>query len=329
MPQLQYRSTHDLNKCIVDHLHKIPEDIDLVVGVPRSGMLAGTLFALYLDLPMTDVKGLIEGRVMAGGDRLRWLPVKDYKKVLVVDDCVFSGTELRNVRAQLDQAELGYELIFCCPYARHDRARDVDIYFEVLPGDRWIFEWNKLNHGMVDSMCVDMDGVLCRDPSLEEDDDGARYLHFLETAEPKLRPRRKIGWIVTSRLEKYRPQTEAWLKRHNIEYGELHMMNLPSLEERTGYLAAKHKATIYNQTPSSLFIESALWPAQEISRLSGRPVLCTQNSQLIQPTAIQASRGKLTRSLYRLLRKFKPRLRTEGARILPLTNMDIARHDGK
>lgn len=325
MSPLQYRSASDLNKCIADHLDKVPADVDMVVAVPRSGLLAATMLALYLDLPITDVNGLIEGRVMAGGDRLRWVPAKDCRKVLVVDDSIYTGTELRKVRAQLTRAELACEVIYCCPYIHQDRVEDVDVYFEVLQGNRWLFEWNKLNHGMVGAMCVDMDGVLCRDPSPQEDDDGEAYLRFLETAEPKFRPRRKIGWIVTSRLEKYRPQTEAWLKRHNVEYGELHMLDLPGKDQRNGYLAAKHKATIYNQTPSSLFIESALWPAQEISRLSGRCVLCTQNSQLIHPTTIQVFRGRLQRALYKLLRRFRPSV---NAKVEP-PHMVAAKHDGQ
>ncbi len=50
------------------------------------------------------------------------------------------------------------------------------------------------------------------------------YMRFLENAKPLWIPNRKLGWIVTSRLEKYRTVTEKWLKDHSVEYGHLFMM---------------------------------------------------------------------------------------------------------
>ena len=37
---MHYRSISDMNDAIVRNLHRLPRDIDLVVGVPRSGILA-------------------------------------------------------------------------------------------------------------------------------------------------------------------------------------------------------------------------------------------------------------------------------------------------
>lgn len=306
----EYRNMRDLNQCIVDHLHKVPPDVDLVVGVPRSGMLPAMMIALYLDLPVTDLDGFLTGRTMQGGDRARFIPKSDTRRALIVDDSIFTGSQLQTVRAAVSAANRDHEVYYCCPYIRADRAADVDVHFEIIPGDKWLFEWNKFNHGVVSSLCVDFDGVLCRDPLREEDDDGERYLHFLETAEPKFRPRRKIGWIVTSRLEKYRPQTEAWLARHGVEYGELRMMDLPTLADRTPWKAMQFKAKVYNETPSSLFVESALGQAEQICRLSGRPVLCTQNSELVQPTGLQEAAGRLKRIRNRVLGKLLGRMAT-------------------
>ncbi|WP_287086264.1 hypothetical protein [Mesorhizobium sp.] len=43
-------------------------------------------------------------------------------------------------------------------------------------------------------------------------DDGPAYEKFLSEALPLFGPTRKIGWLVTSRLEKYRNHTGAWLQ---------------------------------------------------------------------------------------------------------------------
>ena len=300
---LQYRNVRQINQCIVDNLHKIPPDVNLIVGVPRSGMVPALMLSLYLDLPLTDLQGLIDGRTMRGGDRTRHIPQAQERKALIVDDAIFTGKQFAEVRAEVTAANLDLEVLYCCVYARPDRVGEVDLYFEELPGEKWLFEWNKFNHGIVPSMCVDMDGVLCRDPLPEEDDDGERYLHFIRSAEPKFRPRRKLGWIVTSRLEKYRAETVAWLERHGIEYGELCMMNLPTLADRTPGKSIAHKAKVYSETPSSLFVESTLGQSNEICRLTGRPVLCTQNGELIRSSGLRGAAGRFGRLWQRVRRK--------------------------
>ena len=52
---MNYRSVSDLNEVILRNIHIIPRDIDLVVGVPRSGMMPANLLSLYLNLPYTDI----------------------------------------------------------------------------------------------------------------------------------------------------------------------------------------------------------------------------------------------------------------------------------
>lgn len=50
---MNYRSISDLNQIILKRLYIIPRDIDLVVGIPRSGMFPANLLALYLNRPVT------------------------------------------------------------------------------------------------------------------------------------------------------------------------------------------------------------------------------------------------------------------------------------
>ena len=40
---IEYRSIADMNNIIVKNLQKLPHDIDLVVGIPRSGLLPANL----------------------------------------------------------------------------------------------------------------------------------------------------------------------------------------------------------------------------------------------------------------------------------------------
>lgn len=45
---MNYRSISDLNQIILKRLYIIPRDIDLVVGIPRSGMFPGKPSWLFI-----------------------------------------------------------------------------------------------------------------------------------------------------------------------------------------------------------------------------------------------------------------------------------------
>jgi len=157
----------------------------------------------------------------------------------------------------------------------------VDYFFEVVPLPRY-FQWNVFNHTTLEKACFDIDGVLCVDPTDEQNDDGPKYTDFILNAPPLFIPGAKIGTIVTSRLEKYRKETETWLAKHNVKYNDLVMLDLPDMAARQK--ANNHgdfKAGVYTSKPYVLFIESNLNQAIQINRIAKKPVLCTENFEMI------------------------------------------------
>ena len=95
-------------------------------------------------------------------------------------------------------------------------------------------------------------------------------------------PAAKIGTIVTSRLEKYRKETETWLKANNVKYNQLVMLDLPNKEARIKANShAEHKAKTYFSSYYVLFVESSLSQAIEINMITKKPVLCTENFEMI------------------------------------------------
>ena len=44
---MQYRTIADLSALVRANIHKVPHDIDIVVGVPRSGMLPAMMIAFF------------------------------------------------------------------------------------------------------------------------------------------------------------------------------------------------------------------------------------------------------------------------------------------
>ena len=229
---MNYRSIKDLNEDVREFVHTLPGDLDLIVGIPRSGLLVGNLIALYLNLPLTDVVGLCERRVLHGGLRLgSHFDFDACRKVLVVDDTVLAGHSMRAVKPAIEAASLPYEIRYAAIYVTSEYRGEVDYWHEVLEPPR-LFEWNMSTHGILTRSCMDLDGVLCRDPTEEENDDGENYRHFVANVQPIFRPTVEIGWIVTSRLEKYRELTEEWLEEHGILHKNLIMMDFPDKESR-------------------------------------------------------------------------------------------------
>lgn len=278
---MYYRNIADLNNIILQRLDVIPRDIDLVVGVPRSGMLPANLLALYLNRPYTDIHSFMNGHIYKAGARGQFFDVKQYKKILVVDDSVASGSALNECRENLKEFSTQFDIKYCAVYVAPGKEKTVDYYFEVVPLPRY-FQWNILNHTTLEKACFDIDGVLCVDPQPEQNDDGPKYREFLLTARPLFIPGAKIGTIVTSRLEKYRKETEQWLRENNVRYNELIMLDLPNMEARQKANAhGTHKAKAYMAKPYVLFVESEPHQAMEINRLSGKPVLCTANFEMV------------------------------------------------
>ncbi|MBL0335819.1 MAG: phosphoribosyl transferase [Chitinophagaceae bacterium] len=278
---MYYRNIADLNNIILKRLSIIPRDIDLIIGIPRSGMLPANLLALYMNKPYTDLHSFLNGHIYKAGARSQFFDMSEFKNMLVVDDSVASGSAMQECREKLKDQAPNFNFRYCAVYVIPGKEKTVDYYFEVVPLPRY-FQWNILNHTTLEKACFDIDGVLCVDPQPEQNDDGEKYREFLLNAAPLFIPGSKIGTIVTSRLEKYRNETETWLRNNHVKYNELVMLDLPDMEARQKANShGTHKAKAYMAKPYVLFIESDPGQALEINRITKKPVLCTENFEMV------------------------------------------------
>lgn len=308
---MNFRSVAQLSDQVLSWSKRLPRDIDVIVGVPRSGLLVANLLALYRNLPLTDVRGLIEGRCNARG-RFRPPTIDEItsgdiageaddilarpRSVLVVDDSIRSDRTMAKLRAALDGHDLGHSLRYAAMYATDTSVDAVDFHGEVLDTPR-IFEWNVFRNALLERSCVDMDGVLCVDPESDENDDGPGYEAFLRDAQPLFLPGKPVGWVVTSRLERYRPQTEAWLEHHKVAHRNLLMLDYPdgATRRQMGTHSA-FKADVYRRTGAMLFLESSVRQSIEIAELARKDVVCTDTMQLIRPGHRPVSRSTRPRN---------------------------------
>lgn len=299
---MNYRSIADLTDLVTKSLCRIPQDVDLVVGIPRSGVLPAITISLMLNLRYADLDGFLEGR-LAGAGSTKHHPglvgsFGDVRHVLVIDDSLNRGSAMRAARERLRHLEGDIRFTFAAVYVVPDGRDEVDLALEVLPLPR-MFEWNFMHHVYLQHACVDIDGVLCLDPCEAENDDGPNYLRFLAGAAPLYRPTARIACLVTSRLEKYRAETEAWLATHGIQYDRLEMLDLPSAAERRRLgLHGSYKGKVYRDSRAMLFIESEYRQAVEIARIAGKPVLSIEGQQIIGPDTLSGT------AVYQKLRNF-------------------------
>ncbi len=298
---MNFRNVADLNACILDNIGVIPKDIDLVVGIPRSGLLAANLIALHLNLPLADIDGFLRGQIFQMSFNRKpseRMTGRRIAKALIVDDSLCSGREMQRTLQRISRSELTCEIVTLVVYVVPEQRQNVDIAFEMCQLPR-IFEWNLMHHGSLVNACVDIDGVLCRDPTDDENDDGEQYIHFLKSAEPYLLPTLPVGYLVTCRLEKYRGETEAWLHEHHVKYRELIMMDMPDKAARIKSGShGRFKAIVYDKTNASLFIESNIDQAFEISNRSCKPVVCIESRSLVLPS-LDSIGKKLLRKVLR------------------------------
>jgi hypothetical protein len=95
-------------------------------------------------------------------------------------------------------------------------------------------------------------------------------------------PRRyPIRSIVTARLEKYRPETLAWLDRWSLQCDELVMGPWSTIDERRRlYTAAQFKGRVYQDSDCQVFVESCPKQAEAIATATGKRVICPATSQV-------------------------------------------------
>lgn len=280
-----FMSFADLARDINRGIDRIPA-VDMVVGIPRSGMIPAYMIGLYKQLGVLDLAGFIAGNAVDHGSRQLASQVStagQAQSILLVDDSLYSGSSMHKAIARIREAGYQGKITTCAAVIEPSQKQAVDVYFRIMQCPR-CFEWNALHHSLLANACVDLDGVLCVDPTPEENDDGPRYRSFLANAALRIRPSGRIGHIVSARLEKYRGLTEQWLAANHIEFGKLHLVDLPSAQERVRRgVHALHKANVYKSTETVVFFESDDAQSAQIARLAEKPVVCTTSMKLYTP----------------------------------------------
>jgi hypoxanthine phosphoribosyltransferase len=252
------------NTLIADTLKlckRLPRKYDIVVGIPNSGMIPAHVIGFTLGVPVYNIN---EFRLHV-------------KNVLLVDDSITSGNTMNGAKGFLQDENIDTAVIYT------DRP-DMDVtYFQKQIDAPRVFQWNIFKHGHLENACLDIDGVLSKDPDFVEDDNKPDQMReFILNTEPLHIPKRTVKAFITNRIEKYRPETEQWLKKHNIKYKHLIMAPFDTANERRKYFTQLGgngfwKAQKYKEILGAWFIESNITQAKQIKSIIKDSVYCTDH----------------------------------------------------
>lgn len=271
---MNYVSYRQLDQDLRDFAAKLPE-FDMIAGVPRSGLMVASRLALLKNCALGVVEGLA-GTILRlqGGPRDL---TTDVQRILVVDDSANTGKAMNDVRKSLYLMKgVEYAALYVVPGVAE---RLLDHAGRFIENPR-TFAWNLFNPTVLADAAVDIDGVLCNDPTPADGNDEA-FAAFIANAKPRFITPYRIHSLVTCRLERDRPATEDWLKRHGVVYDHLEMMQFASKAERErANIYAEYKARKFIGSGCSLFIESNLSVAKKIAERTKKPVICTEDFEL-------------------------------------------------
>lgn len=258
----------------------LPPAVGLIAAVPRSGYPLAAIVALHRHLPLAELHPHSGLRYCQTGYRYQTGP-RDTNRgglsaVAVIDDTVASGTALTTLAGSLAALRAtGRPVYTAVGFCNPELTHAVDFYAQTLALPHFL-SWNFWNSCHAENVATDFDGILCPDYQGAADDEGPAYLAHLTNAPALAWPgRRPLAAIVTARLEKYRPQTLAWLRRHDIQHNALVMAPQLTAAERSAQLdPGLFKAAWYAESLAGLFVESCPHQAATIAHLTRRPVLC-------------------------------------------------------
>jgi hypoxanthine phosphoribosyltransferase len=250
-----------------EKLASLVKDTDLVIGIPRSGLLPAVHLTNEYDVPLSTPSLVCKNRLVKPNQivlgRLtemvqQGLPDSSFaqmlwdssspmlsneNKAILLDDSTNIGDTMTQNYHQLKSRFT--HLTRAAIYVTREYKEVVDVYVKTASRKR-ITEWN-MSIAEFGRTLSDLDGVLCEDG----------------TDNPLLIPKFRLEAIVTQRPQARRKETIQWLMEHSVLYSALFMeCNVEKKAE-----IAKHLK------PQTIF-ESSFENSKELWVQTRTPVIC-------------------------------------------------------
>jgi orotate phosphoribosyltransferase len=274
-------------------LGSLPWPLRGIAGIPRSGLRVAAQLADLAQCPLAE---------LSRGGVLRWLgwgARLDHERhhydrgpLVIVEDSAYTGASLfQTVDRARRLNELPADVLTAAVYVADCCPRRPDLFVERLPAP-FLIEGHVFGSRFAAVTGFDFDGVLCRNPTLQEVQDESAYRRFLATSEPRslVRPI-PAGLIATARSHTRAAPTEAWLARYGVRtiataYAPWDEIIRPNHREDAAAVKAR---ALLARPHLRWFVESDPTEARLISDLTRRSVICYETGEVFG--------GEFTRSL--------------------------------
>ncbi|SHE35923.1 Hypoxanthine phosphoribosyltransferase [Modicisalibacter ilicicola DSM 19980] len=285
---MNYKSYAGLSDDIFNNLDKVQyQGFELIVGIPRSGMIPAYMLSLFLNIDCTSLHDFIRNSKLAKGNtrslRKEICNAWDAKKVLIVDDSVNTGASMEEVLDQIPE-DCPCEITTLAVYGNAVGMAKVDVCLKYLSSPR-VFQWNIWHHNVLQRACIALDGVIFNglEEHLDKEENG---MGLIQEVRPLVIPTYRINSLITKQHERYRKEIESWLSYYNITYDNLIMSgSVDKNETRSHQEYCKLKADYYKQDSRLyFFVESDFDHAVFIAKATGKSVFCTQANDLVRPS---------------------------------------------
>jgi len=264
--KLEFYDYHSMVNVLHNAVLNIDQDFDVVVGIPRSGLLPASIIANMLNKSIASFEELQQGYAFYKGHKTSVLN----SKILLVDDYIYSGYSFDTYKNKIKRCIDVNNIKTMAIYSATDGKVD---YVGKRINGRTIFEWNMLHKVYNFEVGFDLDGVLCNETNIAGNNNLKSYINAIKNAKPFLIPSYTIPYIVTNRLEQFRDITENWLLENNVKFRQLIMWD-NAWDNRNGKYVSS-KIDMIKATQIKLFFESDNRTAFEINKKLGIPVICT------------------------------------------------------
>lgn len=159
-----YISINQMNDIIKKKLNKIPDDVDLIVANPRSGLIPATIISLVKNLPICDIDSLSKNAIYSCGSTKNNNFVNNVdqaRKILIVEDSSYSGNSIDLIKSKIPK-RLKDKCILLVLFVNENTKNKCDLYFEVINQNR-IFEWNLFHHRYLNYAGIDLNVIFEND----------------------------------------------------------------------------------------------------------------------------------------------------------------------
>ncbi len=256
MPKYFYRTINDLNDLIKENLARLQSyNFDLIVGLPRRGMIPATLIGLFLNKPVVSFNELNANLASEKiGYRLQEESAKfpkSYSNILLVDDSTDEGTVFEQAFSKLDEAT-AKKVTTLSVYATEKGGDRVDLHLETLEEPK-LYEWNILHKkAALADAAMRFEGIIVTNAIT-----GAWI--------PVTLPSYPVKIVYSGLRERHREQLESFLRQHGVQFEQL-KMEVVSSRQLKQIVAEEKVALVYE---NDMFITRDLVDTIAVYNVSG------------------------------------------------------------